>query len=397
MSVPAPRVLYSYSHAATGFAARLTGRQAAHLAAERSVLAVVPDATLQLHTTLTPSFLGLSASSGLIPASNGATDVVIGVMDTGVYPIDRASFAADPTSLPPGKFRGSCVSAPSFNASAYCNGKLVGAKAFYEGYELELGRPINETEELRSPLDTNGHGTHTAFTAAGSAVADAALYGYAKGKTVGMAPGARIASYKVCWKYGCMTSDILAAFDEAIADGVDVISASLGSTGSAEPFDMDSIAVGAFSAVRKGILVSASAGNSGPGESTARNVAPWLLTVGASTVNRRFAADVVLGNGDTFPGASFYAGPPLGATKIPLVYGRTVGSKTCEAGKLNASLVAGKIVLCDPGVNFEQGDTVKLAGGVGAIFTSAKELGELALGSPQIIPATAVTLRFRNT
>ncbi|KAK1685124.1 hypothetical protein QYE76_045972 [Lolium multiflorum] len=140
MSVPAPRVLYSYSRAATGFAARLTGRQAARLASQRSVLAVVPDATLQLHTTLSPSFLGLSASSGLLPASNGATDVVIGVMDSGVYPIDRASFAADPTSLPPGKFRGSCVSAPSFNASAYCNGKLVGAKAFYEGYELELGK-----------------------------------------------------------------------------------------------------------------------------------------------------------------------------------------------------------------------------------------------------------------
>ncbi|XP_071681298.1 subtilisin-like protease SBT1.4 [Lolium perenne] len=393
MSVPAPRVLYSYSHAATGFAARLTGRQAARLASQRSVLAVVPDATLQLHTTLTPSFLGLSASSGLLPASNGATDVVIGVMDSGVYPIDRDSFAADPSlpPLPPGKFRGSCVSAPSFNASAYCNGKLVGAKAFYEGYELELGRPINETEESRSPLDTNGHGTHTASTAAGSAVADAALYGYAKGKAVGMAPGARIASYKVCWKYGCMTSDVLAAFDEAIADGVDVISISLGSTGSAESFDMDSIAVGAFSAVRKGILVSASAGNSGPGESTARNVAPWLLTVGASTVNRRFAADVVLGNGDTFPGSSLYAGPPLGATKVPLIYGRTVGSKTCEAGKLNASLVAGKIVLCDPGVNFKQGDAVKLAGGVGAIFTSAKEMGEQAFGSPQILPATAVT------
>ncbi|XP_071681796.1 subtilisin-like protease SBT1.4 [Lolium perenne] len=208
MSVPAPRVLYSYSHAATGFAARLTGRQAAHLASQRSVLAVVPDATLQLHTTLTPSFLGLSSSSGLLPASNGATDVVIGVMDTGVYPIDRASFAADPSvpPLPPGKFRGSCISAPSFNASAYCNGKLVGAKAFYEGYELELGRSMNEMEESRSPLDTNGHGTHTASTAAGSAVADAALYGYARGKAVGMAPGARIASYKVCWKYGCMTS-----------------------------------------------------------------------------------------------------------------------------------------------------------------------------------------------
>uniref|UniRef100_A0A8R7QUQ8 Subtilisin-like protease n=1 Tax=Triticum urartu TaxID=4572 RepID=A0A8R7QUQ8_TRIUA len=395
MSLPAPRVLYSYSHAATGFAARLTGRQAAHLAAQRSVLAVVPDVMQQLHTTLTPSFLGLSASSGLLPASNGASDVVIGVLDTGVYPIDRAAFAADPLlPPPPGKFRGACVSAPSFNASAYCNGKLVGAKVFYVGYEVQLGGPINETEESKSPLDTLGHGTHTASTAAGSAVPDAAFYGYGRGNAVGMAPGARVASYKVCWKYGCATSDILAAFDEAIADGVDVISASFVSSGYAEPFYVDSTAVGAFSAVRKGIIVSAAAGNSGPAESTANNIAPWfLMTVGASTINRHFQADVVLGNGDTFSGASLYAGPPLGATETPLVHGRTVGSKTCEAGKLNASLIAGKIVLCDPAVlNVAQGEAVKLAGGVGAILTSMKEFGELVVGSPHTFPATTVTL-----
>ncbi|XBH80645.1 hypothetical protein VPH35_106348 [Triticum aestivum] len=401
MSLPAPRVLYSYSHAATGFAARLTGRQAAHLAAQRSVLAVVPDVMQQLHTTLTPSFLGLSASSGLLPASNGATDVVIGVLDTGVYPIDRAEFAAGPLlPPPPGKFRGACVSAPSFNASAYCNGKLVGAKVFYVGYEVQLGGPINETEESKSPLDTLGHGTHTASTAAGSAVPDAAFYGYGRGNAVGMAPGARVASYKVCWKCGCATSDILAAFDEAIADGVDVISASFGSSGYAEPFYVDSTAVGAFSAVRKGIIVSAVAGNSGPAESTGNNIAPWFLTVGAFTINRHFPADVVLGNGDTFSGASLYAGPPLGATETPLVHGRTVGSKTCEAGKLNASLVAGKIVflvtgkivLCDPAVlNVAQGESVKLAGGVGAILTSTKEFGELVVGSPHTFPTTTVT------
>ncbi|CAO1948631.1 unnamed protein product [Urochloa humidicola] len=61
---PAPTLLYSYAHAATGFAARLTEAQAAHLASqESSVLAVVPDTMHQLHTTLSPSFLGLSESS----------------------------------------------------------------------------------------------------------------------------------------------------------------------------------------------------------------------------------------------------------------------------------------------------------------------------------------------
>ncbi|KAL6635228.1 hypothetical protein ACP70R_027899 [Stipagrostis hirtigluma subsp. patula] len=391
ISRPAPRLLYSYAHAATGFAARLTGRQAAHLASQPSVLAVVPDKMLQLQTTMTPSFLGLSASSGLLAASNGATDVVIGVIDSGIYPKDRPSFAAD-ASLPPlpGKFRGSCVSTPSFNASAYCNNKLVGAKFFYQGYEAAHGR-LNETEESKSPLDTNGHGTHTASTAGGSAAADAAFFNYGRGKAVGAAPGARIAAYKACWTKGCTDSDTLAAFDAAIADGVDVISVSL-AAGKAPKFYKDNTAVGAFRAVRKGIVVSASAGNAGPGEFTAVNIAPWILTVGASTINRRFTASVVLGSGETFTGTSTYTGLPLGKAKIPLVYGGDVGSKACEAGKLNATLVAGKIVVCEPGVNGRtaKGEAVKLAGGAGAILVSPEEFGGQALTTAHVLPATAV-------
>ncbi|KAL6635230.1 hypothetical protein ACP70R_027901 [Stipagrostis hirtigluma subsp. patula] len=394
ISHPAPRVLYSYAHAATGFAARLTGRQAAFLASQRSVLAVIPDATLQLHTTLSPSFLGLSPSFGLLPASNGATDMVIGVIDTGIYPKDRASFAADPLlPPPPSKFRGSCVSAPSFNASEYCNNKLIGAKFFHHGYEAAHGIPLDETEDPKSPLDINGHGTHTASTAAGSAVVDASFFNYGKGKAVGMAPGARIAAYKVCWEQGCMESDILAGFEAAIADGVDVISFSLGPNGQAQEFYKDNPALAAFRAVRKGIVVSAAAGNSGPGELTANNVAPWILTVGASTINRRFPANVVLGNGATFTGTSIYAGVPLGKDKMPLVYGGDVGSNVCEPGELNATAVVGKIVVCDPGVygGAAEGWAVKLAGGAGAILAGPEELGEQVLTTAHVLPATAVT------
>jgi hypothetical protein len=107
----------------------------------------VPDVKQQLHTTLTPSFLRLSESSGLLQASGGATDVVIGVLDTGVYPIDRASFAADPSlPPPPSTFRGRCVSTTEFNASAYCNNKLVGAKIFRRGYEAAHGGEVDETD-----------------------------------------------------------------------------------------------------------------------------------------------------------------------------------------------------------------------------------------------------------
>ncbi|KAJ6963272.1 subtilisin-like protease SBT1.4 [Populus alba x Populus x berolinensis] len=133
-----------------------------------------------------------------------------------------------------------------------------------------------------------------------------------------MASKARIAAYKICWSSGCSDSDILAAMDQAIYDGVHVISLSVGATGHAPQYDHDSIAIGAFSASQHGIVVSCSAGNAGPGPYTAVNIAPWILTVGASTIDREFPADVVLGNGWVFSGVSLYSGDPLVDYKLPL-------------------------------------------------------------------------------
>ncbi|CAL5077136.1 unnamed protein product [Urochloa decumbens] len=304
--------------------------------------------------------------------------------------MDRASFAASPSLPPPPRtFRGGCVSTPEFNASAYCNNKLVGAKFFYMGYEAAAAHVV-EAAESRSPLDTAGHGTLMASTAAGSAVADASYFGYAKGTATGMAPGARIAAYKACWTAGCASSDVLMAFDEAINDGVDIITAALGAD--RVPFYSDSLAVGAFSAVRKGITVCTSASNYGPGEFTALNVAPWVLTAGASTINRQFPASIILGNNENLTGTSIYEGPPLSA-KIPLVYGGDVGSSACEAGKLNATIVAGKIVVCDAGINsrLDKGEAVKLAGGAGAIIGSRQDFGEQTAASAHVLPAVGVT------
>lgn len=146
--------------------------------------------------------------------------------------------------------------------------------------------PINETVELRSARDSDGHGTHTASTAAGHFAYKASLLGYAEGIARGMAPRARIAAYKVCWTQGCFDSDILAAFDQAIMDNVDVISLSVG--GGVVPYYLDSIAIGAFAAMKKGIFVASSAGNAGPGPLTVANVAPWITTVGATTLDRDF-------------------------------------------------------------------------------------------------------------
>ena len=126
----------------------------------------------------------------------------------------------------------------------------------------------------------------------------ASLNGLGLGTARGGVPSARIAVYKVCWSDGCYDADILAAFDDAIADGVDILSVSIGALSGSPPSDYfsDSIAIGAFHAMKNGILTSASAGNDGPNLATVSNFAPWILTVAASTIDRKFLTNVRLGN-----------------------------------------------------------------------------------------------------
>lgn len=153
--------------------------------------------------------------------------------------------------------------------------------------------------ESTSVRDDNGHGSHTASTAAGSAVEGASFFGLANGTLRGGVPSARIATYRVCTATGgCTTADLLSAFDDAIADGVDIITISIG-TQDAESFDKDGIAIGAFHAMEKGILTTHSAGNAGPSHGSTSSVAPWLFSVAASTTDRNFIDKIVLGNGTT--------------------------------------------------------------------------------------------------
>jgi subtilisin family serine protease len=160
--------------------------------------------------------------------------------------------------------------------------KIIGARAYSD----------------QSPLDDVGHGSHTASTVAGRAVANVSFDGLAAGTARGAVPGARLAIYKVCQEDGCDDADILAGFDDAIADGVDVISFSIGSS---FPFDYftDAQAIGSFHAMRRGVLTSASAGNSGLIGGRVCNVAPWMLSVAASSIDRQFMDRIVIGNGDT--------------------------------------------------------------------------------------------------
>ncbi|URE34146.1 Peptidase inhibitor I9 [Musa troglodytarum] len=297
-------ILYAYDTVAHGFSARLTPAEALALERRPGVLGVVAEARYELHTTRTPEFLGLDSTEGFIPQSNTTSDVVVGVLDTGVWP-ERKSYDDAGIGPVPASWKGACEEGKDFKAANVCNRKLVGARFFSKGYEARTG-PINLTKESRSPRDNDGHGTHTSSTAAGSAVPNADLLGYAAGTARGMSTRARIAVYKVCWLGGCFGSDILAAMDKAIEDGCGVLSLSLG--GGTSEYYRDNIAVGAFSAMAKGVVVSCSAGNAGPGASTLSNVAPWITTVGAGTLDRDFPADVLLSNGKNYTGVSLYSG-----------------------------------------------------------------------------------------
>lgn len=174
----------------------------------------------------------------------------------------------------------------------YIHSKLIGAKYF----KLD---GVRDPVDILSPIDVDGHGTHTSSTLAGNLIPDASLFGLAKGTARGAVPSARVAMYKVCWvTSGCSDMDILAAYDAAIADGVDVISISIG--GGSSEYTSDSIAVGAFHALKKGIITVTSGGNDGPSLGSIANHAPWLVTVAASGIDRAFRSNVKLGNGFNF-------------------------------------------------------------------------------------------------
>ncbi|CAK9180489.1 unnamed protein product [Ilex paraguariensis] len=389
------RVIHTYDTVFHGFSAKLSTLEAQKLQTLLGIVAVIPEQVRRMQTTRSPEFLGLKTadSQGLLKESDYGSDLVIGVIDTGIWP-ERKSFNDRGLGPVPAKWKGECIGGKGFPASS-CNRKLIGARYFCNGYEATNGK-MNETTEYRSPRDSDGHGTHTASISAGRYVFPASTLGYARGVAAGMAPKARLAAYKVCWNAGCYDSDILAAFDAALADGVDVISLSVG--GVVVPYYLDPIAIGAFGASDAGIFVSTSAGNGGPGGLTVTNVAPWVTTVGAGAIDRDFPAEVKLGNGKIIPGVSIYGGPALAPHRLyPLIYagsedGDGYSASLCLEGSLDPNFVKGKIVLCDRGINSRaaKGEVVKKAGGIGMVLANGVFDGEGLVADCHVLPATAV-------
>ncbi|CAN6466236.1 unnamed protein product [Victoria cruziana] len=241
-------------------------------------------------------------------------------------------------------------------------------------------------KEYLSPRDAVGHGTHTASTAAGSFVGNASFGGLGLGLARGGAPRAHLAIYKACWGQGrCDEADMLAAFDSAIQDGVDIISVSVGNNQPPQPGYLDNQnggSIGAFHAVARGITVVFSGGNAGPFPQKVANGAPWIITVAASTIDRSFPTAITLGNNHTLIGQSMYFGKGVGGYKS-LVFSADIASNntdpisstSCDAGSLNSTLAKGKIVLCfsganDPNAQYQvAASTVSQAGGAGLIFS----------------------------
>ncbi|KAL6550056.1 hypothetical protein OROMI_020544 [Orobanche minor] len=377
------RIVHSYRNVFKGFAAKLSPNEVKEMEKKKGFVSARRENILSLHTTHSPNFLGLNQNTGLWRDSNYGKGVIIGVLDTGISP-NHPSFNDQGMPPPPTKWTtGKC----EFDHGT-CNNKIIGARSF-------VG--TNQQNQYNSPFDYDGHGTHTASTVAGNFVEGASIYGNANGTAAGIAPLAHLAIYKVCGPSICLDSDILAAMDAAIEDGVDVLSISLGGL-STNKFYKDSIAIGAFSAMEKGILVSCSAGNQGPHVFSVVNGAPWILTVGASTTNRKLRATAMMGNKDQFDGQSAFQPKDLSDKYLPLVYAGTLnhnGDSYCSSESLNnnGTDIKGKVVVCEFGgglTRIEKGAAVKHAGGVAMILINNEQYANTTLSEVHVLPATHV-------
>jgi hypothetical protein len=338
------------------------------------VVAVQADTLRAPLTDASPGFIGATT---LYPqlggAANAGKGVIFGSLDTGAWPehpgfADNGNLGAPPAKAdgtPRGCDFGDNPLTPA-NDPFVCNHKLIGGQAFLATYLA--ANPGSEV--YTTARDSNGHGTHTATTAAGDRVTSAPLLGVDRGPLQGIAPGAWVSVYKVCGALGCYSSDSAAAVQQAVKDGVKVINFSI--SGGTTPLT-DPVELAFLDAYAAGVFVAASAGNSGPTAGTANHLSPWVTTVAASTQKREFDSTLTVTAGAdsaTFTGASVTAG----VATAPIVLGSDApyGRVLCDI-PAPSGLFTGKIVACQRGGNarVDKGFNVKQGGAVGMVLYNA--------------------------
>ncbi len=358
--------LNEFTYAANGFSAIMTASEAERLRLQKGVLSVQEDELLQKQTDTSGEFLGLNGPGEAWDTGLTGEGVVVGIIDTGIWP-EHPSFA-DPGDLPAPT--GAAADVPcDFGDTAHnpddtpfeCQDKLVGARDMRTTYKEVIGPEVYD-----SARDYDGHGTHTASTAAGNADVDAEIFGIDRGTVSGIAPRASVIAYSALGELGGFGSDLADAIDQAVADGVDVINYSIGS--STPSLDgPDDIAF--LYAADAGVHVATSNGNAGPAASTVGSpaAAPWLTAVGASTHTRTFEATATLGDGSTYTGASLTEALP---EQTPLVDAADRGNELCEPDVAFDPALAGEVVLCARGViaRVDKSRAVHEQGGSGMIL-----------------------------
>lgn len=392
-------VTHDYDLAFNGFAAKLTAQQVRSLKKSPDVVRVWKDEKRSSTTTSTPKFLGMTGKQGVWKqkfggSKNAGRGMIVGVVDSGIWP-EHPSFAATSQTKKEAqtiadKWKGTCQAGEEA-PKVRCNNKLIGAQYFNDNATVI-------PEEFTSPRDYGGHGSHTSSTAAGNHGVKAEINESKLGTMSGMAPHARVAMYKALWERADhtgssgSTSDLVAAIDTAVGDGVDVISYSI--SGSQEyVVSPDELAF--LSAADAGVFVATSAGNSGDtiGASSVAHNSPWTTTVASSTHDRGASKTVTLGDGKKYEGV----GVQEGVGPKPIVNGKDIAAKGAPAKAaqycfedadpdadgaqpaLDPAKAKGKIVVCTRGENdrVAKSAAVKTAGGGGMVMANTTKAESL--------------------
>jgi subtilisin family serine protease len=373
-ALPQARLIARYRYVFGGAALIMPESQVAQLAALPGVVKVWRDDLLHIDTDRSPEFIradviwrALAANPNL---GDGGEGVIVGVIDTGIWP-EHQSFADDGSYPPaPPRWHGVCEAPHDTSAALTCNHKLIGARQSLAVYKSLIGLNQGEFDSAR---DNNGHGTHTASTAAGNANVPTEIFGQPRGVLSGIAPRAYVAAYKGLGDAGGYGADLVMAIDQAIADGVDVINFPISRDTATDPYD-DSVALALLDAYRAGVFVAVSAGNGGPNPGTIGSPAnaPWVMSAAASTTDRQFISKLTLKSRNdqlTVRGVSITEG----VIDKPVVHAAALNDPRCENPL--SSVVTGTIVLCMRGGNAraEKSANVKAGGGAGMILANTDQ------------------------